>query len=523
MGDLLREGQQLFLPPAVEPCTVGRFLGGGTQGEVYHALLGNQDWALKWYRPGFDGPEQRESLRLLVAKGSPCDRFLWPEMVVEQEGIPGFGYLMPLREARFQRFNRLLCHHGDHPVRLLATVGFELANSFWQLHCKGLCYCDISGSNLFFDPQTGEIRICDNDNVGVDGHTRPGVAGTLEFMAPEVVRGEAPPSIVTDLHSLAVLLFHLFLLHHPLEGMRENAIHCLDLAAKEYLYGEAPLFIFDPDDHANAPHPVRHATVLANWPFYPRFLQDLFVRSFTEGLRDPANGRVRETEWRAAMVRLRDTAFGCPCGAENFLEGGAAPEGSLAQRAAGGEHRHPGGQGNPSDIGSPGSQASGEAAGSHRHPERQGNPSDMVSTGSQTSTAGGGSDRQPAPPGDSPHTLSGNEESLLSGVCWACRSPLPPPPCLCVDRQVVVLTAGVEVFPHHLDPDRRFDFSAPCGKVVPNPNNPQILGLQNLTDTTWTCHFAADGSHAEVPPGRSVKVGPGTTIDFGTAQGEITG
>ncbi len=450
MGDLLREGQQLFLPQAAEPCTVGRVLGGGTQGEVYHALLGDQDWALKWYHPSFAGPEQLAGLRLLVAKGSPCASFLWPEMVIEQEGIPGFGYLMPLREARFQRFNRLLRHHGDHPVRLLATIGFELAHSFWQLHCKGLCYCDISGSNLFFDPQTGEIRICDNDNVGVDGQTRPGVAGTLEFMAPEVVRGEASPSIVTDLHSLAVLLFHLFLLHHPLEGIREDAIHCLDLAAKEYLYGQAPLFIFDPVDHANAPHPVRHATVLANWPFYPRFLQDLFVRSFTEGLRDPANGRVRETEWRAAMVRLRDTAFSCPCGAENFLEGTAAAE-------------------------SP------------------------------------------------PHRMDGGTGPLSPTTCWACRSPLPPPRRLCVNRQVVVLTAGVEVFPHHLDSDRRFDFSAPSGKVVPNPHNPQILGLQNLTDMPWTCRFGPGDPPAEVPPGRSVKVSPGTRIDFGTAQGEIVG
>lgn len=88
---------------------------------------------------------------------------------------------------------------------------------------------------------------------------------------------------------------------------------------------------------------------------------------------------------------------------------------------------------------------------------------------------------------------------------------------------MVVLTAGVEVFPHHLDPDRRFDFSAPCGKVVPNPNNPQILGLQNLTDTTWVCRFGPDDARAEVPPGRSVKLGPGTRIDFGTAWGEIVG
>jgi serine/threonine protein kinase len=34
-------------------------------------------------------------------------------------------------------------------------------------------------------------------------------------MAPEIVRGEAKPSNLTDLYSLGVLLFYLFHLGHP--------------------------------------------------------------------------------------------------------------------------------------------------------------------------------------------------------------------------------------------------------------------------------------------------------------------
>ena len=53
----------------------------------------------------------------------------------------------------------------------------------------------------------------------------------------------------------------------------------------------------------------------------PTLLRDLFTRSFTDGLRDPDYGRVRENEWRAALVRLRDSIFYCPhCETQNFYD-----------------------------------------------------------------------------------------------------------------------------------------------------------------------------------------------------------
>jgi len=139
------------------------------------------------------------------------------------------------------------------------------------LHSKGLCYRDISFGNLFLDPANGEILICDNDNVAIDGNPGTGILGTPRFMAPEVVRGGSLPSIQTDLFSLAVLLFYLFLVHHPLEGKKELAIHSFDLPAMTRLYGTDPVFIFDPRDHSNRPVPGCHDNALVNWPLYPSF------------------------------------------------------------------------------------------------------------------------------------------------------------------------------------------------------------------------------------------------------------
>ena len=65
-------------------------------------------------------------------------------------------------------------------------------------------------------------------------------------MAPEIVRGEAKPTTESDLFSLAVLLFYMLMMHHPLEGKKESDIKAFDLPAMNKIYGLEPVFIFDP-------------------------------------------------------------------------------------------------------------------------------------------------------------------------------------------------------------------------------------------------------------------------------------
>jgi len=315
-------------------CVVEEFLGGGGQGEVYRATLAGKPVALKWYYPASSTDEQRKALEILIKRGAPSDRFLWPMELAKAAATPGFGYIMPLREPRFKGIVDMMKRRIEPGFRALVTVGLELSHSFLQLHSKGLCYRDISFGNAFFDPVTGEVLICDNDNVTVDKQSLSGVYGTPRFMAPEIVRGDALPSTQTDLFSLAVLLFYMFMMHHPLEGKKELAIKCLDLPAMKKLYGTEPLFIFDPSDQSNAPDPQHQRNALVFWQIYPEFLRDLFIKAFTEGIADPQHGRVRESNWRSAMVRLRDSLLYCShCNAENFHDAGnSAAENNPARR-----------------------------------------------------------------------------------------------------------------------------------------------------------------------------------------------
>lgn len=303
-------------------CLVERLLGSGGQGEVYQVRVDNQPLALKWYFPRYlvSDPDLRGRLENAIKKGAPTDRFLWPLELVDDPKGRTFGYLMPLREPNFRGIVDMMKRRAEPSFRTLCTAGYELAHSFLQLHTKGLCYRDISHNNVFLNPDTGEVCICDNDNVVVTGTARGGVLGTPRFMAPEIVRGEAYPSTDTDLFSLAVLLFYMLFLHHPLEGKKEAEIHCFDLPAMNKLYGFEPVFIFDPQDDSNRPVPGLHDNAIIYWEIYPKFLRDLFTRAFSEGLCQPKK-RVRESEWRKAFVELRDSIVYCSgCGAENFYE-----------------------------------------------------------------------------------------------------------------------------------------------------------------------------------------------------------
>jgi DNA-binding helix-hairpin-helix protein with protein kinase domain len=439
MNELLKPGQTVRTESSGLTCTVEQFLGGGGQGEVYQANLDAERVALKWYFPHYlqQDSRLRERLEMAVSSGPPSDRFLWPMELVSGQDVPGFGYVMPLREPRFKGILDMMKRQVEPGFRALATAGFELSHNYLQLHSKGMCYRDINFNNVFFDPETGEVRICDNDNVDVNG--KPGiVGGTPRFMAPEIVRGEAMPSTDTDLFSLAVLLFYMLMVHHPLEGKRESGIAILDQQAMTNLYGTDPVFIFDPDDDSNRPVPGCHDNALAFWPLYPQFLRDLFTKAFTNGIRDPSYGRVREGEWRPAMVCLRDSVIYCPhCTRENFYD-------VEALKASAGK-----------------------------------------------------------PP-----------------ACWSCTKAIRLPPRMRIEKSIVMLNADSELFPHHIDDRQRYDFSRPVAAMAQHPSNPNIWGLKNLSQDKWVI-TTVDGTIRDVEPGRTVTLGVGTKINFGTAEGEI--
>lgn len=318
MKEMLKPGQFLF-HKELEIIKVERFLGSGGQGEVYQVNCNKTAMALKWYFPNSSTPAQAKLIDRLCEIGPPNAYFLWPTHRITDRGVKGFGYLMPLRPLHYRSIVDLMKRRVDPSFHTLFLAALNMVDSFKRLHDKGLCYRDISFGNVFFDAHTGDVLICDNDNIAQENAKDTGVLGTPRFMAPEIVVGAGTPNVASDLYSLSVLLFYLFFVHHPLEGKREAEIRCFDLPAMTKLYGTQPVFIFNPNDPSNRPVPKIHENALIYWNIYPRFLKDLFIRAFTAGLLMP-EGRIPEAEWLRALEKMVGSIHHCKCGAENFFD-----------------------------------------------------------------------------------------------------------------------------------------------------------------------------------------------------------
>ncbi len=108
---------------------------------------------------------------------------------------------MDLRPDRFKGLPDLFRRRLKTSTRALLTAALYTVEAYQALHSRGIAYRDISWGNIFFDPATGDVLVCDNDNAVVEGDAT-GISGTMEFMAPELVRGEpgrgpAPSPICT--------------------------------------------------------------------------------------------------------------------------------------------------------------------------------------------------------------------------------------------------------------------------------------------------------------------------------------
>ena len=304
MDGLIQPGDTLRMERAGALLAVEKRIGEGGQGIVHAARLNGTPFAVKWFRPSLGSDQMRTSITALIQRGRPPHpAFVWPIDLVCSEHMPGFGYVMPLLEPRFVSLAQLLNTDPQPSFRVITTIGRELVDAFAALHSAGLWYRDISFGNLRVDPAGCEAAIIDVDNVGVDGGNAL-VKGTGPFMAPELLRDEALPSTVTDLHSLAVLLFYLLMHGHPLFGVRADASYSWERGAHRsetellmHNFGIEPVFIFDPDDPSN--RPVSGDKALTWWPIYPEQCRRVFTRAFTAGLHDASlNGRVTEGTWR---------------------------------------------------------------------------------------------------------------------------------------------------------------------------------------------------------------------------------
>lgn len=300
--------------------TVKKELGRGGQGIVYLVNYEGKDMAMKWY---LNAPDNYfyTNLNNNILSGAPSDAFLWPKALTERQ-FGSYGYIMDLRPKNYFEFgNFLMAKAKFASFDAMLNAAMKICNGFMMLHRFGYSYQDLNDGNFFIDPQTGDVLICDNDNVMPQGE-KSGIMGKARYMAPEVVAGGIPDKY-SDRYSLAVILFMLFYCNHPLEGAKVVACPCMTEAYEKKFYGSEAVFIYNPNDSSNRPVRGIHQNVIRRWPILPTDLRETFTREFSEEmLRDPQK-RMIEQNWEKLIATLRDSLVVCPhCKEETFIEEG---------------------------------------------------------------------------------------------------------------------------------------------------------------------------------------------------------
>ena len=298
--------------------TIIKELGRGGQGIVYLVEVCGEKKALKWYLNAPDDKFYR-NLQQNIASGAPSAAFLWPEFLTEkQQG--SYGYIMKLRPQNYYEFgNFLLAKVSFKSFTAMLSAAMKICNGFMMLHRFGYSYQDLNDGNFFIDPQTGDVLICDNDNVMPQGE-KSGIMGKARYMAPEIVAGGIPDKY-SDRFSLSVILFMLFYANHPFEGAKVVACPCMTESFEKRFYGSEALFIYDPTDKSNLPVRGIHQNVIRRWPVFPQLLRDTFIEEFSqEKLKDPST-RMIEQNWEKVISSVRDSLVVCNhCSEDTFVD-----------------------------------------------------------------------------------------------------------------------------------------------------------------------------------------------------------
>ncbi|MBX9756544.1 MAG: protein kinase [Pseudomonadaceae bacterium] len=236
---------------------------------------------------------------------------------------PRSGYVMELMDGLVSLqslFDSFVNAEGEAAADYLRQGGLrrririlsQLARTLNQLHSRGMLYGDLSPSNIFVsdDPDHAETWLIDCDNISLESHSGLTVH-TADYGAPEVARGDALLSSLTDIWSFAIIAYQLLTHNHPFKG--ELVSDGEPEEEEAALRGEHP-WINDTQDDANQ--------CFANLPIQlleHSKLPALFSRCFEPGLHNPL-GRPSMAEWLEALAEIDERIYCCSgCGGTTVL------------------------------------------------------------------------------------------------------------------------------------------------------------------------------------------------------------
>jgi serine/threonine protein kinase len=197
-------------------------LGRGAMGVVYKArhLKLKCFVALKMMLAGpFAQPEGRLRFRFEAEAIAALDHpgIVRIYEVGEFQGQPFFAMQLVEGSTLTQRL-------GDFRSDLGKAAGVlaDVARAVQHAHDRGLLHRDIKPGNILLDteaqPHVADFGLA--KRIGSDGDLTQsgGIAGTLNYMAPEQARGERGVTVTADVYALGAILYELLTGETPVKG-----------------------------------------------------------------------------------------------------------------------------------------------------------------------------------------------------------------------------------------------------------------------------------------------------------------
>jgi len=202
-------------------------IGEGGMGVVYRARdeLLDRDVAVKVLTRGATEALGRDHL---LREAKTASSLSHPNIcTIYEVGKTGEDFYVVMELVEGQPLTALIGPAGLS-VEVLTRYGVQIADALAHAHEKGTVHRDLKGANILVTPE-GRVKVLDfglATRVGTEQLTEAtrsyaalstGIAGTIPYMAPEMLRGEAGNHL-SDLWSLGVTLYHAACGQRPFPG-----------------------------------------------------------------------------------------------------------------------------------------------------------------------------------------------------------------------------------------------------------------------------------------------------------------
>lgn len=201
-------------------------IGEGGMGRVYRAEQRSprRSVAVKFLRPSL--VDDADMLRRFHSEARTASLLSHPNLVAVIDfgvAVPGGPFLV-MEYVRGASLTRILADDGPLALHRAANLLDQILAALDAAHRADVVHADITSDNVLVAPRglDEQVKIIDfglarlrQGGVASDG--KEVLAGTPEYLAPEVICG-GPPSVGSDLYGAGIILFELLTGTTPFRG-----------------------------------------------------------------------------------------------------------------------------------------------------------------------------------------------------------------------------------------------------------------------------------------------------------------